>query len=117
MNSYVGWRNENGDPVVLMNGLILDPKRSQQVVNHSPNGFEWGYGGSGPSQLALAILLDEVDQDMALDLYQEFKWRVIAVLGNEWRLDSIHVMNVIYELRRSTFPRMSRYLRENLRDE
>jgi hypothetical protein len=26
------------------------------LFNHSPTGFEWGYGGSGPAQLALAIL-------------------------------------------------------------
>jgi hypothetical protein len=101
MNSYAGMRSNNGDPVVLMNGLILDPKRSQRVINHSPDGFEWGYGGSGPSQLALAILLEEVDQEMALELYQEFKWRVIAILGHEWRLDSITIMNVIGEMQRS----------------
>lgn len=28
------------------------------LFNHSPDGFEWGYGGSGPAQLALAILAD-----------------------------------------------------------
>ena len=28
------------------------------LANHSPSGFEWGYGGSGPSQTALAILAD-----------------------------------------------------------
>jgi hypothetical protein len=28
--------------------------------NHSPTGFAWGYGGSGPSQLSLAILSDVV---------------------------------------------------------
>ena len=27
-----------------------------QVVHHSPSGFEWGYGGSGPADLALSIL-------------------------------------------------------------
>ena len=26
------------------------------LANHSPTGFSWGYGGSGPAQLALAIL-------------------------------------------------------------
>jgi len=35
--------------------------------NHSPDGFEWGYGGSGPAQLALAI-------------YQDFKLALIAAL-------------------------------------
>ena len=28
-----------------------------EVVPHSPTGLEWGYHGSGPAQLALAILL------------------------------------------------------------
>jgi hypothetical protein len=28
------------------------------IVNHSPRGFAWGYTGSGPAQLALAILAD-----------------------------------------------------------
>lgn len=26
------------------------------VISHSPDGFEWGYGGSGPADLALNIL-------------------------------------------------------------
>src|SRR5262245_22144387 len=29
-----------------------------ELRNHSPTGFEWGYGGSGPAQLALALLVD-----------------------------------------------------------
>ena len=29
-----------------------------ELRNHSPAGFAWGYAGSGPAQLALAILLD-----------------------------------------------------------
>ena len=40
------------------NGEVLDPKPSQKIWNYSPTGFEWGYGGSGPSQLALALSLD-----------------------------------------------------------
>jgi len=27
-----------------------------EVMNHSPTGFEWGYSGSGPTQLATAIV-------------------------------------------------------------
>jgi hypothetical protein len=42
--------------------------------NHSPLGFEWGYGGSGPAQLALAILADVTGDDYwALAHYQDFK--------------------------------------------
>jgi hypothetical protein len=28
----------------------------QTVIHHSPDGFEWGYGGSGPADFALNIL-------------------------------------------------------------
>lgn len=47
--------------------------------NHSPTGAEWGYGGSGPAQLALAILADALgDDELALTLYQQFKFKIIA---------------------------------------
>lgn len=29
-----------------------------RLVRHSPDGFAWGYGGSGPSDLALNMLID-----------------------------------------------------------
>lgn len=57
----------------------LSADRSQKIRNHSPDGFEFGYGGSGPSQTALAILLDFTgDEAKALDHYQDFKWAFIA---------------------------------------
>lgn len=56
----------------------LLPAFSQSVVNHSPDGFSWGYGGSGPSQLALAILLELMSKNKAVQLYQQFKVDVIA---------------------------------------
>ena len=34
----------------------LSPQRSQQLVYRSPDGFNGGYGGSGPAQLTLALL-------------------------------------------------------------
>lgn len=52
--------------------------------NHSPTGFAWGYGGSGPSQLALAILAHHLsDTRKALELYQPYKWRVVAQLPKD----------------------------------
>lgn len=57
----------------------LDPKRSQKVWNHSPDGFAWGYGGSGPAQLALALLLEAgLDDETAVRLHQQFKSEVVA---------------------------------------
>lgn len=65
---------------VFLNGKTLHPDLSQKVFNHSPDGFNWGYGGSGPSQLALAILLEFTDQVTAMSNYQQFKREVIAAL-------------------------------------
>lgn len=48
------------------------------VRNHSPTGFAWGYGGSGPSQLALALLLQVTDVRTAIEHYQAFKFAKIA---------------------------------------
>jgi hypothetical protein len=64
----------------------LDPRLD--IRNHSPTGFEWGYGGSGPAQLALAILCDFfADPELARELYMKFKFDVIAGLRNDqWQL-------------------------------
>jgi hypothetical protein len=53
----------------------LDPEASLNVYNHSPDGFNWGYEGSGPAQLALAVVLKLTGGS---DGYQEFKRKVIA---------------------------------------
>lgn len=62
---------------VWLDGVQLSPRRSQEIYNHSPDGFNWGYGGSGPAQLALAIVLELTDSQKG---YQQFKWDVIAKL-------------------------------------
>ena len=60
--------------------MVLDPGRSLKLRNHSPTGFAWGYTGSGPAQLALAILLHEgVAEKRALALYQRLKEQVVAL--------------------------------------
>jgi len=59
---------------ILVDGEELDPQRSQQVWNHSPDGFECGYAGSGPAQLALALLLAAgASNARAVALHQRFK--------------------------------------------
>ena len=68
-----------GRYVTRPDGEALYPGRSQKVVNHSPDGYEWGYGGSGPAQLALAILLDHTDDEQrATRHYQAFKWTFVV---------------------------------------
>jgi len=65
---------------VLINDIPLPPAHSQRVFNHSPDGFSWGYSGSGPAQLALAILLLATSETNAVRLHQVFKREVIAPL-------------------------------------
>jgi len=55
------------------------------IRNHSPDGPNWGYGGSGPAQLALALLCQVVDRYLAEVLYQWFKAEVVAGwTGDSW---------------------------------
>lgn len=71
----------------------LDPRLD--LRNHSPTGFAWGYRGSGPAQLALAILCHALRSDeRAKQLYQDFKHAVIAPLDREkpWRLTTRDVL-------------------------
>jgi hypothetical protein len=65
--------DENRD--VWLDGVLLDPRPSQALRNHSPDGFNWGYAGSGPSQLALAIVLELTGK---AEGYQDFKFETIA---------------------------------------
>ncbi|MDO9334140.1 MAG: DUF6166 domain-containing protein [Dehalococcoidales bacterium] len=104
MATYKGFNERvgRGGFLVTKDGQALSPGKSQKVWNHSPNGFNWGYGGSGPAQLALALLLEETDKDTAVRLYQRFKWEVVAPipLGFEsscvseaWELTSGQIQN------------------------
>jgi len=55
----------------------------QRFVYHSPTGFEWGYGGSGPADLALNILGLFVPPPEAWRLHHDYKRDVIAGIGHE----------------------------------
>jgi hypothetical protein len=54
-----------------------------KYVWHSPDGFEWGYGGSGPADFALNALALFLDPGTARFLHQDFKWAFIAALPPE----------------------------------
>lgn len=79
---YTLERDGRGGPgdVYRPDGTKLAPDRSQEIINKSPTGFSWGYQGSGPHQLALALLLDHTDdRDLAVEHYHEF---VVEVIGH-----------------------------------
>lgn len=63
---------------IYIDGVRLDPIKSRKVRNHSPDGFSWGYSGSGCAQLALALLLEAGTENEAVKYYQDFKFDHIA---------------------------------------
>lgn len=96
--SYVGRRSKNDRYAVK----VVDGDRvrtlplCRNLVAHS-HGFAWGYSGSGPAQLALAILVDYLqDPEKAVRYHQKFKFMVIAGLPSEgWELPESVVSEAI----------------------
>ena len=83
-----------GEVLVTVDGAPLDWRSSLAERNHSPMGPAWGSGGSGPAQLALAILLAVTAAAMAERFYQQFKWSIIAPIeADRWALDVGDVLN------------------------
>lgn len=99
-------------------GETFSPSRSLKIRNHSPDGFAWGYEGSGPAQLALGILLECTDRATAELLYQDFKRSVISMLpkdeGSTWQLSSEEVQKWLHA--NSEKIRTSRALDDSLMD-
>jgi hypothetical protein len=97
IKTYVGKRDKKGNACVFVIEADGDSHAlalRTDLHNHSPTGFEWGYGGSGPAQLALAILADAEGEAVAKEYHQQFKQLVIARLprNGEWRLTLSQVL-------------------------
>ncbi len=77
---YVGVRQADGTAAVyVVRDGEFRPLRHQ--LRHSPTGFEWGYGGSGPADLARSLLYDATG---STDGYQHFKWEVVARFPSDY---------------------------------
>ncbi|MFC1673170.1 DUF6166 domain-containing protein [Pseudomonadota bacterium] len=80
MSIYTGKRV--GEVItVTVDGTVLEPRLDLRVL--SEDGFEWGYVGSGPYQLALAILAHQMGDETALGNYRSYCENVIARLGED----------------------------------
>jgi hypothetical protein len=81
---------------VTVNGLELNPRHD--LRNHSPDGFNWGYSGSGPTQLALAILADHLNNDEeVLSLYTKFRDIFVSKLEmtKGWTVTSSQIQQIV----------------------
>lgn len=108
---YRGKKDAKGFPTPVRVELLDDdgvvrrtfPLNHHEI--HSPDGFNWGYGGSGPADLAYAILLDclrrtcstQVAKAAANDLYQRFKAQTVANLPDSFEVDAESVERWIAE--------------------
>lgn len=73
-------------------GLVNHEEELRHYPYHSPDGFEWGYRGSGPADLARCILIDYLQipipnpknsGEILVPHYQDFKVHFIAVVDRE----------------------------------
>lgn len=104
-NLYVGFHMEKREGYytkVFVNVPETPLYMRFDLYNHSPDGFSWGYRGSGPSQLALAILANEYpkNRSLVMSVYQEFKVWVIAQLDTDasFLLSSAQIDRVVQQI-------------------
>jgi hypothetical protein len=101
MKTYIGFRNDEGAQVVvrLADGSLVELNPRNDWRNHSPDGFEWGYGGSGPAQLALAIVGDLYPRYIAERVYHNYKFAVIDSLKSDsWELHESDVRATVDQI-------------------
>lgn len=90
-NIYEGVVEVETDWEVFVNDEPFDNHESLEICGHSPDGFAWGYGGSGVAQLALAMILNETGNPGLAQLrYIHFKDDVLANLPSDqgWKYTS-----------------------------
>lgn len=96
--SFRGSRTRTETTVELVDDGVPRPLPFHLGVrNHSPMGFEWGYFGSGPAQLALAMCVELVGPIQAQSVYQFVKDALIAPLQTDkWHIQGFEVMEIIW---------------------
>ncbi|WP_020474579.1 DUF6166 domain-containing protein [Zavarzinella formosa] len=104
MKHYAADKTPDGCEVMVLDltheggGYPLNPRND--LRDHSPDGFNWGYSGSGPSQLALAILADALGDDKLADrMHIDFKNKVISRLDKDrWTLSEEDVRLAVADI-------------------
>lgn len=97
MKIYKGHRDiEAGGQIVFVRTDDDPPKVYElpHIVRYSPDGFNWGYGGSGPADLALSILADFFGtEEIPPNIYQQFKRKFIEPVGGELRITGNEILD------------------------
>ncbi|NOQ29951.1 MAG: XRE family transcriptional regulator [Helicobacteraceae bacterium] len=84
---FSGKKTLLGNRLVQMNDQDLDPRHD--LFNHARDGYDWGYIGAGPLQLAFAILVKMTNPQFATKYRAQFNKEVVAKLDQKnWTLDA-----------------------------
>jgi hypothetical protein len=105
MKHYVGERTPEGVEVLVLErdrpagGYPLDPRFD---LRRHADGLNFGYAGSGPAQLSLALLADALgDDDRALGSYQRFKAREVSRWeGDRFEISEEDIRQIVSGLER-----------------
>ncbi len=94
-NRTISGVRRDGRAHVMIDGRPLDWQEPADVGQLSPTGPEWGFRGSGPNQLALAILLTVTGEYESWGQYRHFVEGCIGRIdqARDWTLktDDVHV--------------------------
>lgn len=107
MKTYTGYRLP-GDKGTVGRAIVAIHEEGQEprlldlrhdLRRHSEE-FNWGYGGSGPAQLALALAADVLgDIEAAQDVYQRLKFRVVGRLAQDgWSVTEDQIRDTIRDI-------------------
>lgn len=80
--------------IIRIDGRRLDIRPSQRAWHKSEN-FSWGYGGSGPSQLALAMLMEYWKEEDAKKWFQDFKFNWVGALPQTDFVKTINLREIM----------------------
>jgi hypothetical protein len=116
--AFVGFavwrREENGDAnlsdeqvFVVRDGKVqlLDPRMDLELC--SPDGLSWGYPGSGPAQLAVAMLMEVLgDWQRVQRIRHRFHDRFLARIpqNRNWTADGADILAIALEIEQEQAP-------------
>jgi hypothetical protein len=103
---YIGHRSVTGCSVVVLHSGPQPGTTHEEALNprldllrKSPTGLDWGYSGSGPAQLAVAILAHCVGDVLALKHFQAFKLRYVCHFPHDhWTMTADEVRSAVQRL-------------------
>jgi len=88
-DGYAGARGPDGSVKVvrIRSGQQTPLKGRWRHTGIASGEFNWGYGGSGPADLARSIIADALGiDDPNPTVYQEFKRSFVASWGDRWEI-------------------------------